>query len=47
MPITEEMIRDRISALEQARDRLIEQANLELARILARLDELQKLLHPE
>ncbi len=50
MELTEQQraaIADRITYLERARDRLVEQANLELARILARLDELQKLLQPE
>ena len=50
MELTEQQraaIEARITNLEQTRDRLVEQANLELARILARLDELQKLLKPE
>ncbi|HPV11702.1 MAG TPA: hypothetical protein PKW83_13670 [Verrucomicrobiota bacterium] len=50
MELTEEQraaIEARITDLEHMRDRLVEQANLELARILARLDELQKLLQPE
>lgn len=37
-------IQDRLAQLRQARARLIEQANLELARIDARIDELQLLL---
>jgi hypothetical protein len=50
MELTEQQraaIEARITELTNMRDRLVEQANLELARILARLDELQKLLHPE
>jgi len=50
MELTEQQraaIEVRITELERTRDRLVEQANLELARILARLDELQKLLKPE
>jgi len=50
MELTEQQraaIEARITELTNARDRLVEQANLELARILARLDELQKLLKPE
>lgn len=37
-------IQDRLAQLSQARARLIEQANLELARIDARSDELRLLL---
>ena len=50
MELTEEQrayLEARITELTNVRDRLVEQANLELARLLARLDELQKLLHPE
>lgn len=50
MELTEEQraaIAARIAELEQAQARLMEQANLELARLNGRITELQQLLAPE
>ncbi len=50
MELTDEqrqILSARLTELTNARDRLITQANLELARIEARRDELQQLLAPD